>query len=315
MPSRSAHRDPFRIDDAVYRKIVAEIEDGIIAIDENGMILYGNHAVEVLFQQPASGLVGQPIEVLLPPRYRQIHRHHLAGFMEGQVHTKYMGSRSSFIVGCRADGTEINLGATILRTEGTNGPVFIAVLRDLTERHGYQHELERLANTDPLSGINNRRAFTNLASQELARCRQAEVPASLILFDLDGFKAVNDGYGHDAGDTVICEFTNLLKSVVHSGDLLARWGGEEFVLLIPNTPVDRCAAIAEMVRRAVEHLEFATANGLALRLTVSAGIYGSQACAESLDEMIRRADHALYSAKSGGRNRVVIEPAAPSLAA
>jgi len=315
MPSRSTNRDPFRIDDAVYRKIVAEIEDGIIAIDANGMILYGNHAVEVLFQQPASGLVGQPIEVLLPPRYRQIHRHHLAGFMGGQVHTKYMGSRSSFIVGYRADGTEINLGATILRPEGANAPVLIAVLRYLTERHAYQHELERPAHNDPPTVIHNRRAFTNLASQELARCRQGEVPASLILFDLDGFKAVNDGHGHDAGDTVICEFTNILKSVVHSGDLLPRWGGEEFVLLMPNTPVDRCAAIAEMVRRAVEHMEFATANGLALRLTVSAGICGSLACAESLDEMIRRADHALYSAKSGGRNRVMIEPAAPSLAA
>ena len=311
----SLHGESSRLDDTVYRKIVAEMDDGIVAIDAAGIILYCNHAVESLFQQTSANLVGQPIEALLPPRYRQIHRHHLAGFLEGQVDARYMGSRKSFIIGYRADGTEINLGATILRTVGSGGQVFIAVLRDLTERHGYQHELERLANTDPLSGINNRRAFTNLAGKELARCQQAQDPVSLILFDLDGFKAINDGYGHDAGDTVICEFTNILKSVVHSGDLLARWGGEEFVLMMPDTSVESCAAIADMVRRNVETLEFGTASGASLRLTVSAGVSTAGPAGESLDDLIRRTDHALYAAKSGGRNRVVVEPPAPPLAA
>ncbi|MBV2185245.1 MAG: sensor domain-containing diguanylate cyclase [Rhizobium sp.] len=312
MPSRSL-KSP--LNDTVYCKIVAEMEDGIVAIDADGMILYCNHAVESLFQQTSANLIGQPIEALLPPRYRQIHRHHLAGFMEGQVDAKYMGSRKSFITGYRADGTEINLGATILRTGSTDGSVYIAVLRDLTERHGYQHELERLANTDPLSGINNRRAFTNLAGKELARCQQAQDPVSVILFDLDGFKAVNDGYGHDVGDTVICEFAQILKSVVHSGDLLARWGGEEFVLMMPDTSVERCAVIADMVRRNVESLEFGTANGVSLRITVSAGVSTAAAASESLDDLIRRADHALYAAKSSGRNRIIVEPPAPPLAA
>ncbi|PJI44634.1 MAG: hypothetical protein CTR54_01220 [Rhizobium sp.] len=315
MASLSPHGEPSRLDDTVYRKIVAEMEDGIVAIDADGTILYCNHAVESLFQQTPASLVGQPIEALLPPRYRQIHRHHLAGFMEGQVDAKYMGSRKSFIIGYRADGTEINLGATILRTGGIDGPVFIAVLRDLTERHGYQHELERLANTDPLSGINNPRAFTNLAARELARCQQVQDPVSVILFDLDGFKAVNDGYGHEVGDTVICEFTQILKSVVHSGDLLARWGGEEFVLMMPDTSVERCAAIADMVRRNVEILEFGTASGVSLHLTVSAGVSTAGAVEENLDDLIRRADLALYAAKTGGRNQVVIEPATSPLAA
>lgn len=315
MGHQPATGKPSRLDAEVYHKIVAEMEDGIIAIDARGTIQYCNHAVETLFQQTAADLVGKPVEALLPPRYRQIHRHHLVGFMEGQVDRKYMGSRKSFIVGHRADGAEINLGATILRTADAKGPVFIAVLRDLTERHGYQHELERLANTDPLSGINNRRAFTSLASRELARCQKARDPVSLILFDLDGFKAINDGFGHEVGDTVICEFANTLKSVVHSGDLLARWGGEEFVLMMPDTGLSRCGSVAEMVRANVESRVFGAANGVSLHLTVSGGVTCVASATEGLDDMIRRADHALYAAKSGGRNRIVAETALPPIAA
>ncbi len=234
--------------------------------------------------------------------------------MAGEEDAKYMGSRKSFIIGHRADGTEINLGATILRTPGDAGPIFVAVLRDLTERHGYQHELELLANTDPLSGLANRRAFVNLATQELARCRSQQQPTSIVLFDLDGFKAINDGHGHEVGDTVICEFANILKSVVHSGDLLARWGGEEFVLMMPTTSVERCAAIAEMIRRNVESMEFAIADGVRLHLTVSAGVAAASTAEESLDALLRRADHALYAAKRGGRNQVIVDSAEPPIA-
>lgn len=303
------------VSDYIFRKIVTEMEDGIIALDEQGIIRYCNPSIEGLFLHAPERLIGRPLEVILPPRYRKNHHHHLSDFASGPTDARYMGSRSSFIVGYRADGTEVNLGATILRMRTENGMIFVAVLRDLTERHGYQHELERLANTDPLSGLNNRRAFTNLAAPEIARCRDIHAPVSIVLFDVDHFKAINDQYGHDVGDTVICEFADVLKSVTQADDLLARWGGEEFILLMPETGLVRSGAIAEMVRRSIQVLEFGQPNGLRLHLTVSAGVICSNDADETLDNMIRRSDHALYAAKEGGRNRVTLAGPREALAA
>ncbi len=306
---------PLSVSDDLFRKIVTKMEDGIIALDSRGIIRYCNPSVEGLFLRPPESLVGQPLDVILPPRYRRNHHRHLSDFGRGPADARYMGSRNSFIVGYRADGTEVNLGATILRMRTENDMVFVAVLRDLTERHGYQRELEQLANTDPLSGLNNRRAFTNLATRHIAHCRETHAPVSIVLFDLDHFKSINDRYGHDVGDTVICEFANLLKSVTQADDLLARWGGEEFILLMPETGLVRSGAIAEMVRRNIQILEFGQPNGLSLRITVSAGVVCSTEADETLDNMIRRSDHALYAAKEGGRNRVTLAGPREALAA
>ena len=315
MTIASIGTSPPSLSDDLFRKIVTEMEDGIIVLDERGVILFCNASVEDLFLHAPESLVGQPLEVVLPPRSRKNHHQHLSGFANGPADARYMGSRNSFIVGYRADGTEVNLGATILRMLTEDGLIFVAVLRDLTERHGYQYQLEQLANTDPLSGLNNRRAFTNLASRHIARCREIHAPVSLTLFDVDHFKSINDRYGHDIGDTVICEFANLLKSATQAGDLLARWGGEEFILLMPEANLVRSGAIAEMVRRNVQVLEFGQPNGLNLRITISAGVICSTEADETLDNMIRRSDHALYAAKEGGRNRVTLAGPRQALAA
>lgn len=172
---------------------------------------------------------------------------------------RYMGSRNSFIVGYRADGTGQSGGNDPAHAYGRRLDLR-RCLADLTERHGYQYQLEQLANTDPLSGLNNRRAFTNLASRHIARCREIHAPVSLTLFDVDHFKSINDRYGHDIGDTVICEFANLLKSATQPGDLLARWGGEEFTTADAGGNLVRSGAIAEMVRRNVQVLEFGQPN-------------------------------------------------------
>jgi len=302
------------VTDEILRKIVLEMDDGIIAIDASSTILFCNRSAEALFLARQGSLVGKSLDCLLPPRFRRMHTHYLQDFRDGAVDARYMGSRRASIVGLRTDGTEVHLGATILRTSGPNGPVFIAVMRDLTERLNHQSALERLANTDPLSGIYNRRAFTSLAKEELLRSRQAGMPASIVLFDLDHFKSVNDNHGHDVGDTVICEFTNLMKPALHSGDIVARWGGEEFIALMPNTSLDRATAIAEMVRQRFELVGFALERGQSLRLTASAGVVCCEDSRDDLESMIKHADRALYVAKSGGRNCVAHAPPLTDLA-
>ena len=161
-------------------------------------------------------------------------------------------------------------------------------------------EKEFLANTDLLTGALNRRSFTQKVVHELIRTQRYELPATLILADIDHFKAVNDTYGHDAGDEVLKTFSALLSENVRDSDIVARWGGEEFVIFAPNNSLDGGMALAEKIRRVIEETKF----GQAGKITCSFGVAEARA-GEDFDLLFKRADDALYQAKKTGRNRVV----------
>lgn len=174
-----------------------------------------------------------------------------------------------------------------------------------------QGDLDRQASRDPLTGTLNRRAFAIQAERELARARRAGRPLSLLMMDLDHFKLVNDRLGHAAGDAALCRFVAVAEKQLRAEDLLARFGGEEFVALLPDTPAERALAAAERLRVA-----FAQAVGgpPGHVFTVSTGVaelHGD----EDLETTLKRADHALYRAKQDGRDRCVLAgEAAPTLA-
>lgn len=296
--------DRSTFEDNIFSKIVWEMDDGIIAIDTNGVISFCNPSVERLFGYSSGELRGMSLDMLLPHRFRAGHGGHLANFLKGSVDTAYMGSRKSHILGLKSDGTELRLGATILRTQTQAGPMMVAVVRDIGERLAYQSELERLANTDPLTGIYNRRAFANQADEHLQRAQQTGTQISVLLFDIDHFKTINDRHGHDVGDMVIREFAGIISSILQGEDMAARWGGEEFIVLMPGTGLDRAVLMAELVRRSTEIVEFGGAIGKSLRLTASVGVVSSRAGDESLHILIKHADNALYAAKAAGRNMV-----------
>lgn len=288
----------------IFGKIIWEVDDGIIAISPESIITFCNPAMERLFGYSQAQLIGQRLEMLLPERFRRDHGGHIAGFLKGKIDTSYMGSRHSHLVGQRADGVEIRLGSTILRTQTSRGPVMVAVVRDISERIAYQAELERLANTDPLTGLYNRRAFTETAEQNLAEARKVCAPLSVLLFDIDHFKRINDRHGHDVGDRVLTDFAGIIASVRQGADVIARWGGEEFIVMMPGCGLDRAVLMGEMVRRYTEVLDFGAEYGESLRVTVSVGVASTLSGEESLKELVKRADEALYAAKGSGRNMV-----------
>jgi two-component system cell cycle response regulator len=130
-------------------------------------------------------------------------------------------------------------------------------------------------------------------------------PLSLMMTDIDHFKAVNDTHGHQAGDDVLKEIGKRLRANVRPTDVVCRTGGEEFVVLMPNTPGDLACAAAERIRKAVAAEEFPVLGGSqSLRITVSAGVSTLQGEGDTIDDLMHRADTALYQAKTGGRNRV-----------
>lgn len=171
--------------------------------------------------------------------------------------------------------------------------------RDVTEQMEKEAQLERLATTDMLTGLVNRSQFDVILKSELNRQHRYARPLSLIMLDIDYFKDINDNYGHDVGDQVLIELAHLLKRNLRKADCCARWGGEEFMLLAPETSLEQAVRLAEKIRGAIKQTAFPLQN----RVTASFGVVevNSQ---ESVKSVMKRADNALYQAKEKGRNRV-----------
>jgi diguanylate cyclase (GGDEF)-like protein len=167
-------------------------------------------------------------------------------------------------------------------------------------------ELQRLATTDALTGLPNRRYFFERAQAEFVRAQRYDRPLTSIMLDIDYFKTVNDTRGHVVGDAVLQQCALILRECVRAQDVLARYGGEEFVVLLPETNCDGACTIAERVRAGIEAASFAAGFGPVVQITVSIGIAGmeSGAAYSDLDKLLQEADAALYRAKHGGRNRI-----------
>jgi diguanylate cyclase (GGDEF)-like protein len=163
--------------------------------------------------------------------------------------------------------------------------------------------LDEAMRTDYLTGLMNRRAFFDRVRPELSRSRRHQQPLCIIMGDIDRFKAVNDLFGHDVGDKVLQETARTFSSALRTEDLKVRWGGEEFLALLPETDAAGAAAAAEKLRSLIEQTPFKVA-GNTIHMTISIGI--SEERGEDPEAAIRAADQALLEAKRTGRNRVVV---------
>lgn len=164
--------------------------------------------------------------------------------------------------------------------------------------------LARLSTTDPVTGLRNRRYVTEFLSLESLRATRYHTPLSVMMLDIDHFKRVNDGHGHRVGDAVLQVLADTLRSTLRATDLAGRYGGEEFLVVLPQTDLAGAGALAERVREAIEATEIEVGGDGALSVTVSVGIAEFGAGGEGVDALVERADAALYAAKDAGRNRV-----------
>jgi len=184
--------------------------------------------------------------------------------------------------------------------------MILGVIRDITERKRMEAELERLATTDPLTNLLNRRELLRRAEAELERARRYEHPTSAIMLDVDYFKKVNDTCGHTAGDKVLIALAQLLTREVRTSDLVARYGGEEFMLLLSETSLEQARAIAERIRCAVADIAVVV-DDQTIRFTISLGVTSSDKSGLDFESLLKEADRLLYQAKQSGRNRVVCD--------
>lgn len=201
----------------------------------------------------------------------------------------------------------IGAGLWLILSKWVLKPMNEEIVRQTKELTLYSNKLEKLNRmyaklsvTDQLTGIFNRRKIDETLQYELERAKRYSTPLSLIMLDIDHFKQVNDTYGHGTGDTVLKEFTNILSDNRRNTDVLGRWGGEEFMLILPETTLENARTLAERIRRRAESHDFPTVG----KKTCSLGVVEFKPEDDAVS-LVNRVDAALYSAKNSGRNKVV----------
>jgi len=201
----------------------------------------------------------------------------------------------------------VQLSGALLFDENDAPRQIIKQIQDITPRKALEQQLEYQAHIDSLTGIANRGYFLELAQQELARCRRYGRTLAIAMADIDHFKHVNDTYGHQAGDIVLREFSQLWGSMLREVDLIGRVGGEEFAILFPETDDRQAVEVSNRLREALASLPITVAPDVPpLHVTISLGVTVLADADSDIYMLLKRADQALYDAKKGGRNRVCV---------
>jgi diguanylate cyclase (GGDEF)-like protein len=177
----------------------------------------------------------------------------------------------------------------------------VSAIRDLSDRKATELRLTKAASTDPLTGLLNRRAFTEALEAEWQRVRERGGACSVAMIDIDHFKSINDRFGHAVGDTVIRTVAEIAKTSLRDADVIGRLGGEEFGIVLRDTELEVAAAVAERIRGAIALVILRPETGVSVSTTVSVGVAPLLA-SQSPGTALRQADKALYNAKAAGRN-------------
>jgi diguanylate cyclase (GGDEF)-like protein/PAS domain S-box-containing protein len=285
-----------------FRSVVDAAYDAIVTIDQEHNITLFNHAAENLFGYDSSEMIGQPVLRLIPQSYRTRHDSHVHQFARSPVNSRQMNERNR-IHGLHRDGSLVPVEIAISKINVDGLLEFTAIIRDIADQVRLMDLLQKQAVTDQLTGLPNRREFLEV----MDNCLGSSGDLSVLMLDIDHFKVVNDTYGHDAGDEVLSVLAKVGTAVTGKVGIFARWGGEEFVVALPNANLDHARAIAEQLRLTIANQDFKHDwhTGKPIAFTVSIGVATRTAGETDTAAILKRADEALYKAKEGGRNRIV----------
>ncbi|MHB1245738.1 MAG: diguanylate cyclase [Sulfuriferula sp.] len=279
-------------------------KDGIVVINEKGVIESFNQAAGTIFGYMADEAIGRNVSLLMLSPHRELHDDYLAHYMHtGEKKIIGIGRE---LEGCRKDGLvfPILLNVSEFRIGTKRG--FVGVIRDLAQTKDTEAELSamtKLATIDALTGIMNRRTIMGRFSNLITLSTRYVRPLCMGIIDIDHFKQINDVYGHHAGDIVLKRFACTVQKGLRDTDSIGRYGGEEFMMLMPETLLDQAELMLQRICSAIAGLKIDV--GVAeVQITVSAGV-AQYMQSESPDDMFSRVDKALYRAKQSGRNRVV----------
>lgn len=270
--------------------IIKNMQDGVLVTDNEGLIIFSNLAAQQVLGKTEAMVNGQPADIILADwlpeaLYAWNDRKTEVQLIVGQVDAQYFRLKISPI-----SGNSDDVIGTLL------------TLNNNTDQKNYEKRLTELAICDPLTGSYNRRYFYEMAHTYFHQMQRSASPLIILMIDLDHFKNINDIYGHARGDLVLQKVAAVCKKQVRNQDIFSRYGGEEFILAMPETSLQNGLLVAERLRRSIYALS-AELDGLPV--TASIGVVETSGELElTLDALINRADKAMYSSKQAGRNRV-----------
>ncbi len=306
---RKAMLNRFLESEERFRGIFESAYDAIVSIGKDGKVLMANGAAHELLAYPAGGLAGVEASGLFPPRFEGYWKElvlYASRMAEDRAH------KSIEITVLPRTGAEKPVQMTLAEKDNRNGKTLTAVLRDISDRKALEEELRIQAITDALTELYNRRHFLTLAQNEVERWRRTRAAFSILLVDVDHFKRYNDRFGHAEGDKVLKALGDEIRNGFRTMDTGFRYGGEEFLVLLPETDGASALHPAERLRTRFSRREFLPdPEGRPRRVTLSIGIAEYRE-GDSIDDMVRSADRAMYAAKNGGRNRVAGIPETPA---
>jgi len=292
---------------AELRAILENAHDAFIAADEHDVIVDWNRQAENLLGWKRTEAIGRKLaELIIPVDKRMAHRN---GMEEFVVHgTSDFINKRVELHALHHDGHELPVEITIGHVKRHGGHLFIAFLHDITERLAFRDQMRELALTDMLTSLPNRRAFSDRLPEAMMRARRAHELMALFFMDIDGFKGVNDRYGHEAGDELLVQFARRLRDCLREVDTVARLAGDEFVVILENLQTQQDAlTVADKILRAM-HTPFAlTHSNVHVSSSIGVAIYLPDEDGEvGPEELLAMADKAMYAAKRLGKNRVEV---------
>ncbi len=303
------------LDDLNFKMALDASPTAMFIVDESGQILYANPLVERFFKYPDDALIGHSIDELLPEHLRAAHKVHRKEF-NNKPYLRPMGTKRLELVGLRQDGKSFPIDVGLNPVFNLRGLEVICSVIDISERKKFEEQyqrtirklnkeisaLDKLASVDSLTDIWNRRSFIKQLELHLYLAHKKQTPLSLAIIDLDEFKGFNDKYGHVAGDVVLMNIGEVLKTRSRKGDIPARYGGEEFAILMPETDQAEALFFVERIRELIDAYPWKERP-----VTVSAGIStyipaGPEPEKDLIPKYIIQADEALYISKHSGKN-------------
>lgn len=281
-----------------FEGIASSALDAVIMMDDQGRITFWNNAAEKIFGYSSDEALNQNLhELLVPRRYLEAYWKSLSEFQRRGVGNVI--DQSLELSALHKDGTEFPVEVSLSVLKLRDAFHSVGIVRDISNRKMMEEKLQNMANTDQLTGAYNRHKFLEYLQYEISRVKRSSAPFSLVMFDIDHFKWINDTYGHGTGDDTLRELVRIMGNNLREVDIMTRWGGEEFIVLTPDTDKLDASVLAERLRRTVEEHEFSAAGSVTISLGVAQ--YSDN---EAAEDLISRVDERMYLAKRSGRNRV-----------
>jgi diguanylate cyclase (GGDEF)-like protein/PAS domain S-box-containing protein len=276
-------------------KVIEQIDDTVAITDKLGIITYINQAFCDHTGYTREEVIGQSFRILKSDHYdSEFYKKLWLTVIRGNIFRDTLINRKK-----NGDLYYENKTITPLKDDKNEIIGFVSTGKDVTADALMNQEMQRIATIDKLTGIYNRHKFEELFTLEAERSRRFSQPLSLIMIDIDHFKAVNDTYGHDIGDEVLKTLTEIVHENIRKIDIFARWGGEEFLVLSPSTDLENIQKLAEKLRSAVERTPFPKVN----HITISLGVSTFRED-DTFSDFFKRVDQGLYYAKEHGRNQM-----------